>query len=546
MAFFKNQPKEQENSVQNWFFTSKAHVNLRQPNGTKPTPLYLVFKLGAKQHKVSLGVKVIPNHWNGKANKALISANLSEIENKNNFIVNKKVNDGFLAYSNMIDYLCSHTEEINNPQKAIKSIFTMANKTAKKEKLSATLYKALRGGNVAESSYNRYNGILKEFLEWVEKNHKNMTIDDLTKDILKEYIEYLFNQTITHKITHEKVKAENNTILNKIQVILVIVGYLDNDTLYNELHKVTKGIKTHKQEDNQIYLNEDEIQRIYDLTLEGKEEVARDLFIVQLSSGQRYSDIEKLSGKSLKEYVNGDMVTISQQKTKTKVSFPIDDKAKAILEKYDYTLPKMSTQDVNKHLKKIGQKAELNTIINNVELRGGDVYEYECKKWQLLTTHCSRRTFVSQSIKDNINTELTKGVTGHKSDSAFRKYNRLTAEERTKAFMKAKNNTEETNTPKTSGNTSGNAGNQASGNNTNNDKVNEYKRVLAMLEIPSYQWIDVNDEEELFRLIHDAEKRIHDNYGIGYKKLKDIFNDIDLTMGEKVEAIKELMEKYQS
>lgn len=543
MAFFKNQPKEQENSVQNWFFTSKAHINLRQPNGTKPTPLYLVFKLGNKQHKVSLGVKVIPSHWNGKINKALISANLSEIENKNNFIVNKKVNDGFLAYSNMIDYLCSHTEEINNPQKAIKSIFTMANKTAKKEKLSATLSKALRGANISASSYDNYNGKLKEFLEWVDKNHKDMTIDDLTKDILKEYMDYLFNQTITHKIKHEKVKPENNTIIQKIKVILVIIGYLDNDELYNQLHNVTKGIKTHKQEDNQIYLTEDEIQRIYDLKLEGKEEVARDLFIFQLSSGQRYSDIENLSGKSLMGFINGDMVTITQKKTKTKVSFPIDDKAKAILEKYDYTLPQMTTQNVNKHLKKIGEKAELNTPCKNVELRGGGEYEYECKKWELLTTHCARRSFVSQSLKDNINPELTKGVTGHKSDSAFRKYNRLTAEERTKAFMKAKSNAEETNTPKTSGNTSGIAGNQASGNNTNNDKANEYKRVLSMLEIPPYKWIDLNDEEELFRMIHDAEKRIHDKYGIGYKILKDIFNNIDLELEEKVEAIKELMEQ---
>lgn len=543
MAIFKNQPKEQENSTQNWFFTSKAHVNLRQPNGTKPTPLYLVFKLGAKQHKVSLGVKVIPNHWNGKINKALISANLTEIENKNNFIVNKKVNDGFLAYSNMIDYLCTHTEEINNPQKAIKYIFTMANKTAKKEKLSATLFTALRNHTMSKSTFDIYNGKLKEFLEWVDKNHKNMTIDDLTKDILKEYMEYLFNQTITHKITHEKVKAENSTVLNKIQVLLAIVGYLDNDTLHNELHKVTKGIKTHKQEDNQIYLTEDEIQRIYDLKLEGKEEVARDLFIFQLSSGQRYSDIEKLSGKSLKEYIGKDMVSVAQQKTKTKVAFPIDDKAKAILDKYDYTLPTMSTQDVNKYLKKIGKKAELNTPCNNVELRGGDVYEYTCAKWQLLTTHCSRRTFVSDGVNKNINNELIKGVTGHKSDSAFRRYNRLTAEESTKAFIKAKSNAEE-NTPKTSGNDSLNPQNQSSGNNTNNDKINDYKRVLAMLEIPSYKWIDINDEEELFRLIHDAEKRIHDNYGIDYKILKDIFNNIDfLTMGEKVEAIKKLMQK---
>lgn len=534
MENFKNELKEQ-----NWWFTAKAHINLREPKGTKPTPLYLVFKLGGKQHKIPMGVKCIPSQWDKKNGKAMISASLSDIENRNNFVCNAKISETMLAYSRLIDYLCSHLDELNNPSNAISSVFGMKKKKVTKEKLSATLSTALRKRNMANSSYEIFNGVLKEFIEWVDVNHKDATIDDLTPQMLKEYMEYLFNKKVTHKITGEKVKAENNTVVNKLNNICTIVGYLENDALFSALRKVTKGIETFNQAENQIYVDNDEIERIYALELEGEEEIARDLFIFQLSSGQRYSDITKLCGTNLKDSVNGDMVSIKQQKTKAKVSFPIDDKAKSILIKYGYVLPKMTNKKVNGHLKEIGKKAKMVEMIDNEELRGNEVYPYQAEKYKLLTTHCSRRAFITNALKDNVDTSVIKKISGHKTDSAFQRYNRMSGEDAVETLLKVRNG-------KNTENVSGNAGNLSEitgnpqGEQSTQNEIEETRRVLFFLGADAMEVYQDDNIERLRRLIYGKELEIEKRCGVGFESLKEIFNS-DRPFIEKLKYVKELL-----
>ena len=69
----------------------QARFNLRKPRSEKPTNLYLVCRINNKQVKLSTGVKIYPDHWNEKRQEAYISVRLSEIDNINNTIVNKKI-----------------------------------------------------------------------------------------------------------------------------------------------------------------------------------------------------------------------------------------------------------------------------------------------------------------------------------------------------------------------------------------------------------------------------------------------------------------------
>ena len=43
-----------------------AHFNLRQPKSSKPTPVYMVVRIGKKQLKFSIGCKIYPEQWNKK------------------------------------------------------------------------------------------------------------------------------------------------------------------------------------------------------------------------------------------------------------------------------------------------------------------------------------------------------------------------------------------------------------------------------------------------------------------------------------------------
>lgn len=64
---------------------------LRQPKSTKPTNIYLVCRIQGKQVKLATGVKVYPEHWNTKKQEAYISVRLTELDNQNNEIANKKI-----------------------------------------------------------------------------------------------------------------------------------------------------------------------------------------------------------------------------------------------------------------------------------------------------------------------------------------------------------------------------------------------------------------------------------------------------------------------
>ena len=44
------------------------------------------------------------------------------------------------------------------------------------------------------------------------------------------------------------------------------------------------------------------------------------------------------------------------------------------------------------------------------------------KKYQLISSHCGRRTFVTNAVKEGIHSERIKQASGHKTDSAFGKY----------------------------------------------------------------------------------------------------------------------------
>ena len=87
---------------------------LRQPKSTKPTNIYLVWRIQGKQVKLATGVKVYPEHWNTKKQEAYISVRLTELDNQNNEIANKKIKALRDSVSSYKEYLCDNPDKITN------------------------------------------------------------------------------------------------------------------------------------------------------------------------------------------------------------------------------------------------------------------------------------------------------------------------------------------------------------------------------------------------------------------------------------------------
>ena len=97
---------------------------------------------------------------------------------------------------------------------------------------------------------------------------------------------------------------------------------------------------------------------------------------------------------------------------------------KSILEKYEYKAP------WNGHITNYNRYLHL--LMHIIGFEDGVKFEYKSKnggmvtrtfkKYQLISSHCARRTFITNAVLRNVNVQKVKRASGHVSDSSFNKY----------------------------------------------------------------------------------------------------------------------------
>ena len=149
----------------------------------------------------------------------------------------------------------------------------------------------------------------------------------------------------------------------------------------------------------------------------------RDLFLVGCWTGLRYSDWNKV-------YPKNGFITLNQQKTGRPVVIPVHSTVEKILNKYEGDLPKpITNQKFNEYLKQVAKLADFKEAVTKQITRGGKV-ETEIKpKWKLVTTHTARRSFATNMYKAGIPSITIMAVTGHRTETAFLKYIKVTPQE---------------------------------------------------------------------------------------------------------------------
>lgn len=103
------------------------------------------------------------------------------------------------------------------------------------------------------------------------------------------------------------------------------------------------------------YLNEMELQALYDMKLTGLKDRVRDIFMLGCYLGQRVSDYNNLTRDDFTTTRRGNrVVSFTQEKTNNAVIVPIIyDNVYAIARKYDYNFPRISHGVINRCIKEI-------------------------------------------------------------------------------------------------------------------------------------------------------------------------------------------------
>jgi integrase len=184
-----------------------------------------------------------------------------------------------------------------------------------------------------------------------------------------------------------------------------------------------KDFKAVEREKDVIYLTLEELMLLLNFEFESpKRARARDLFCFMCFTGMRVSDLKNLK----KEHIKDGQIFKTIVKTHKTEVIPLNQFARNILAKYEdldnYPLPKLSSQKLNDHIKDCCEEAGIKTSVNYVDYSGGKAREHTEPKYKLITNHTARKTFITNSIVLGMNTKTIKDITGHKKDSVFNKY----------------------------------------------------------------------------------------------------------------------------
>jgi integrase len=147
-----------------------------------------------------------------------------------------------------------------------------------------------------------------------------------------------------------------------IKTIKTVLNSAYERKLHDNREYRMKGFKVVSDEADTIYLNDAELQSLYNLDLTnypGVERV-RDLFYVGCYTGFRFGDLQALKPSDVKD---DGFIHIVAQKTGQKIIVPVFPNVLSIFQKYDFKLPTISNQKMNEHLKELGKLAGIDEIV---------------------------------------------------------------------------------------------------------------------------------------------------------------------------------------
>lgn len=533
----------------------KVFFRLREPKATDATNVYMCFTISNKTYKIATNVRVHPRHWHRGKQLAYTSTILSALDNRNNEIVNSRLKQCKIAFEDYKNYLCEHPSAFDNADVSyLKEILYYKKKTMTKKKYANVLL-YLRQIVDKQSWEEGSKKFYMQAINYIEKytTDKNITlkdVNDIDYDFILQLRDWLKEQTsIRNKKDNDKLSIK--TINAAIKNLKHILELIEDDSIYDitkaQIYKI-KSLKQIANADNEIALTEEEVERIYNLELTGSEAKVRDAFVFQCCTGQRFNSIKNFA-TSFTEITTKDGTKcweVVQNKGKKVVKVPVSNIAKTILERNDNNIKYRHNSVTNEVLKEIARKAGITEECTYTKQTGEGIKQHKRKRYELITTHTARRSFVTISKQNDIDDRQVMSVTGHTTRTMLDLYNKVDA---SKAAVKVADKLNDIFDKDTSKKKETNTTNRT----TKAEILEDLKDVLAYLGADGVVVREIANIDDANRLIYTKYERELRDIGIDYHIIKDLYNDNSkATLREKraaliqiVNAIKEKEDKVK-
>ncbi|MBW4757688.1 tyrosine-type recombinase/integrase [Prevotella histicola] len=411
-----------------------VNFNLRKPKSSTPTPLYMVVYYvddkGMKvQAKIPTGKKVHPSLWDSKRQQPIMinkgidltTNQLSEQAEVTAYITNCRI----LVYSEKNLNFDEIKEKINlkenNEMSPVTQQFISAKKTPKATKAMEVVLNSINESNKSENTKYAYRKNYNKWCEWLRDTKQVDSMKALSQLKFNEFKKWLVASGATNAMV-------NDTCGYIVRIIKEIVNgegaiYGVKEVTFKKLATTSTNVKCE--------LLEEEIEALKDTkTISEREEFYKNVFLLQLATGQRISDtytIIKGEYDVLKDDNGNEFIIIKNKKStrgaKVKKSYiPMTKEVSDLLQVLQGnelipTNDKTLTEYVNIEIKEIARRAGLNRITPNGNPLYSEISSHYAR--HTVTTQLSRKGLTSEQIALQLGNskEMVERVYKHETDS---------------------------------------------------------------------------------------------------------------------------------
>ena len=271
-------------------------------------------------------------------------------------------------------------------------------------------------------SYENFVNHLTNFLK--SNNQAKIKLKEVNHTTIEQFVDYMLSDNYSIQTTKRQA-TRFKFFLNRAENMNLEV---------NKNYKEPIKINQEKEEVKEIYLNEIEIESIYNLDYSNNLMLdnIRDNFIIGLCTGLRVSDFNNNLNHT--NFIDG-FIEIKTKKTGSTVAIPLHRYIVEILEKRNGNLPKkVNDVQFNESIKTVCQDAKINEkcvgYLFDAKAKRNKLGQHE--KYILVSSHICRRSFAT-NLFGKVPNYVIQAVGGWSTETMMlhyiKKSNREQAEE---------------------------------------------------------------------------------------------------------------------
>ena len=264
-------------------------------------------------------------------------------------------------------------------------------------------------GKYQSRTIEKYSALKNKLIAYENKTGVQIGVYGVNKEFLIEFVNYLRTEHNLTDITLDRNIGYFKTFLKWCRYTGI-----KTDETYNQV-----SVKTHDAD--HVSLTKDKIEILENLKLSSVLDKYRDLFLIGIYSGQRFSDYSVFK----KSDVVNNRIVKRAEKTQYKSYIPISKKLNDLLNKWEWRLPKVSNQKFNDNIKDICKQAGFNEDVTITKYKGSERIIQVKPFYSLVSSHTARRTFITIAANSNVPDHIIMAITGIRDPKTLKTYKKF-------------------------------------------------------------------------------------------------------------------------